>query len=303
MKTSDIMVSVDMITYNHEKYIRDAIEGVLMQKTNFNFELVIGEDCSTDSTRSLCIEYKNKYPDIIKLKIHDKNIGMQQNGNENALACSGKYIAICEGDDFWTDPYKLQKQVDILEGNPKLIAVVTNSSVCDFLGNELEKEKTVIPPSNNEGVYNLYDFFLKGNQYPTATVMFRAENISGIVEQMAIMTNPFLSDWILWVVLHLRGDFYFINQVTAAYRINPTSLTRTVNALARWQGDFMIRRKLIDILPPEYHKYVNDDTYAYHMIGMAYRKQKKMHLFLLYQLRALIYNPKVYFRIMKRKLK
>mgnify|MGYP001248218371 CR=1 FL=1 len=116
--TQQPLVSVHMITYNHEKYIAQAIEGVLMQKTNFLFELVIGEDCSTDSTRVICKEYADRYPNIIKL-LPDagKNLGMMENAIRTTMACTGKYIALCEGDDYWTDPYKLQKQVDFLEAH------------------------------------------------------------------------------------------------------------------------------------------------------------------------------------------
>ncbi len=112
------VVSVYMITYNHGNFIAQAIEGVLMQQTNFSVELVIGEDCSTDNTRQVCLEYKEKYPDRIKLVLSEKNLGVGKNGLNTFAACLGKYIAICEGDDYWTDPLKLQKQVDFLESHP-----------------------------------------------------------------------------------------------------------------------------------------------------------------------------------------
>ena len=118
MNKNEIIVSVAMITYNHEPYIQKAIEGVLMQKTNFQIELLIGEDCSTDATRRICLEYQEKYPDVIKLLLPEKNLGMMQNSFQVLQACSGKYIAACEGDDYWTDPCKLQNQVDFLEANP-----------------------------------------------------------------------------------------------------------------------------------------------------------------------------------------
>lgn len=111
------LVSVCMITYNHEKYIREAIEGVLMQKTTFPIELIIGEDCSADNTRKICVEYQKKYPDIIHPMFSEKNLGMIKNFIETIQASKGKYIAFCEGDDYWTDPYKLQKQVDFLDAN------------------------------------------------------------------------------------------------------------------------------------------------------------------------------------------
>src|SRR5690554_5301571 len=109
------LVSVWMITYNHEQYIKQAIEGVLMQQTTFRIELVIGEDCSTDNTANIIREYEQKNPGLIKARYNNQNIGMIPNMIKTLEECNGKYIALCEGDDFWTDPFKLQKQVDFLE--------------------------------------------------------------------------------------------------------------------------------------------------------------------------------------------
>ena len=295
-----IIVSVLMITYNHENFIREAIDGVLMQKTTFPIELIIGEDCSTDSTRKIVVEYAEKYPDLIRPLLPESNLGMMKNFNKTMEAAKGKYIAICEGDDYWTDPLKLQKQVDILEANENIVAVATNAAVCDFNDNTIQKEKIVVSPDNKDGVYNLHEFFSKGIQYPTLTVVFRNREMDFIKSKMQYLSNPFLGDWTLWVLLHTLGDFYFINQVTASYRVNPNSVTHTVNAVKRWEVDFMIRRKLIEILPAEYHIYLKDDTYAYHMMGMAYRKQKKMDKFVYYQIRGFLNNPVSFFRILKR---
>lgn len=116
------LISVCIITYNHEKYIRQCLEGVVMQKTNFPFDVVIGEDCSTDNTRSIVAEYEARYPDIIKPVYHATNVGGARNGYEFCYPrLTGKYVAICEGDDYWTDSYKLQKQVDFLEQNPEYV--------------------------------------------------------------------------------------------------------------------------------------------------------------------------------------
>ena len=95
------LVSVDIITYNHEKYAAEAIEGVLMQKTNFKYEIVICDDCSTDNTREILLDHQKKYPDKIILRFQEKNVGLRYNYFENKKACRGKYIAICEGDDIY----------------------------------------------------------------------------------------------------------------------------------------------------------------------------------------------------------
>ena len=111
------LVSIVTITYNHEPYIRKCIEGVLMQQINFPIEFIIAEDCSTDGTLAICKEYAEKYPELIRLITSENNVGAIANERRAMKAAKGKYIAFCEGDDYWTDSLKLQKQVDFLEKN------------------------------------------------------------------------------------------------------------------------------------------------------------------------------------------
>ena len=112
------VVSIVCITYNHEPYLRQALDGFLMQQTTFPVEIVLAEDCSTDGTRAICEEYVAKYPDKIKYIYREHNVGYNENEYEAMCAAEGKYIAYCEGDDYWTDTQKLQKQVDFLEAHP-----------------------------------------------------------------------------------------------------------------------------------------------------------------------------------------
>jgi len=114
----EVTVSVHMITYNHQDYVKDAIEGVLMQKTDFPVELMISDDCSTDNTREIIARYAAKYPKVIKPVFRERNLGSMRNFVDTFQYCTGTYIAMCEGDDYWTDPLKLQKQVDFLKRNP-----------------------------------------------------------------------------------------------------------------------------------------------------------------------------------------
>ncbi|OQP47350.1 hypothetical protein A4H97_07555 [Niastella yeongjuensis] len=121
-KQTTPLVSICIPTYNHGKYIRRCLEGVMMQQTGFAFEVIIGEDCSTDDTRSIIQEFEKKHPGIIKPIYHQQNVGPQRNAYEFCWPrLTGKYIAVCEGDDYWTDPHKLQKQVDFLEANGEFV--------------------------------------------------------------------------------------------------------------------------------------------------------------------------------------
>src|SRR5437016_2968680 len=110
-------LSVMMITYNHERYVRHALDSVLMQKVDFDYEIVIGEDRSTDSTREILLEYRDKFPAKFRLLLHEQNIGVIRNCFTTLAACRGEYVALLEGDDYWTSDTKLQKQVEFLDSH------------------------------------------------------------------------------------------------------------------------------------------------------------------------------------------
>ncbi|MDR0333403.1 MAG: glycosyltransferase [Dysgonamonadaceae bacterium] len=239
---NDIVVSVCMITYNHEKFISQAIEGVLMQKTNFPIELIIGEDCSTDKTREICIEYQQKYPEIIKLQLPEINKGMMRNFIENMQAARGKHIALCEGDDYWIDPYKLQKQVDFLEANEDYGLVHTNYNVVDENNNVIMKYNHNWPSGN---VFDLY-FDYKYN-FVTATVLFRTSLYntykSEIIELIKLKLG--LGDAILWMVLSRHSKVKFILNTTTCYRIleNSASHFTDIDKAYRFRKDTIILRE------------------------------------------------------------
>lgn len=210
-----IMVSVDMITYNHEKYIAQAIEGVLMQKTNFLIELVIGEDCSTDNTRQICIDYKEKFPDKIRLLLPNNNLGINENGLQTLKACTGKYIALCEGDDYWTDPYKLQKQVDFLEAHLDYGMIHTN---CDDL---LMNSGVIIHNQNNQNVregWIMKEIFSGEVKIKTATVCFRRAIYEQFFPTNYWDLNIPIGDWPLWLVLAKNSKIGYLSDTTAIYR-------------------------------------------------------------------------------------
>ena len=114
----EVMLSVIMTTYNHERYIAQAIESVLRQQTDFRIEIVIGEDCSTDRTRAIAEDYATQYPDAIRIITSAENVGWRKNYRRTIAAARGKYIALLDGDDYFTHRKKLQMQVDLLEANP-----------------------------------------------------------------------------------------------------------------------------------------------------------------------------------------
>jgi len=207
------LVSVQMITYNHECYIEDAIEGVLKQKTTFNIELVIGEDLSTDSTREICIKYAKKYPGIIKLLPSECNVGMIRNALRTINACTGKYIAVCEGDDYWIDPYKLQKQFDYLDSNSDYGMVFSKVRVY------IEKNKKFKKDCFGKIVSSLDDLLIQ-NSICTPSVMFRKELYYDYLKEI----NPENKNWLMgdysfWLYIASKSKIKFFNYPSSVYRV------------------------------------------------------------------------------------
>lgn len=167
--TDNPLVSVLMITYNHEKFIAQAIESVLMQHVNFKYEIVIGEDCSTDRTKNIVVDYQKKYSNRIKLLLQETNVGMHKNFIDTYYSCQGKYIALLEGDDYWTDPHKLQKQVDFLEANPEYVICFHPIKIWK------EDEQQLVGDYITRNVPETTDIYelTKGNYIHTPSVLYR----------------------------------------------------------------------------------------------------------------------------------
>lgn len=136
----NVCVSVLVLVYNHALFLRQAMDSVLMQKTQYSYKIVVGEDCSTDNSRDILMEYYQKYPDKIELVLYKENVGAERNWVEVAKVCRGKYIAYLEGDDYWTDSSKLEKQVSFLEENKQYIGTAHNVRCVDKVGELLHKD-------------------------------------------------------------------------------------------------------------------------------------------------------------------
>jgi len=241
------LVSVQMITYNHEPFIAQAIEGVLMQKTNFKYELVIGEDCSTDNTRKICEEYARNYPDIIRLLPSEKNLGMFANGTRTMKACmNGKYIGICEGDDYWTDPYKLQKQVDFLEKNSRIIAVAHLSKTI-FEGVEILNQ--YYNSKTNAGEYSKRKLLLPA-PFHTSSIVFR--NIVNFSHPS--FPTELLRDYSLIIILSSLGRIKVINEVMSVYRRNLGGTTNRLSVEDIYRINIDMAEKLSQYLKGFYFK-------------------------------------------------
>jgi len=210
--SENIVVSIQMITYNHEPFIAQAIEGVLMQKTTFKIKLIIGEDCSVDLTRKICEDYANKYPEMIHLLPSDKNLGMSQNGERTLQACTGKYIAFCEGDDYWTDPLKLQKQVDFMEENESFGIVHTNYRVVDANNQIIHKYNRAWSSGD------VFEQIIKGKySIVTATVIIRTQFYKKVEPELTNQ-NFKMGDLPVWIEMSRISKVKYLDTVTTSYR-------------------------------------------------------------------------------------
>jgi glycosyltransferase involved in cell wall biosynthesis len=220
MMTQRRKVSVCMITYNHEKFIEQAVNSVLMQQTNFDFEVIIGEDCSTDRTREILVVLQKKHSDKIKLVLNPENIGMIPNFVKVLSMARGDYIALLEGDDYWTDPYKLQKQHDYLESSPEYVLVCSNVLQ---VNEEDPKGAPIVFFSQDE---QSFDFgtaeLMVKNPCPTLTVFFRNGLIKDFPE---LYFEGIGGDRPLYLLLSRFGQCRFVNEVTGVYRIHSGGAT------------------------------------------------------------------------------
>jgi len=210
------LVSIACITYNQEKYIRDAIEGFLAQKTNFPIEIIIHDDASTDNTAEIIREYAKEHLELIK-PIYQKENQYSKGLTRISInfvwpKCSGKYIATCEGDDYWTDPYKLQKQVDFLDSHPEC-------SVCFHNVNILSEDGKKSHPFHSKKlkpILKLKDL-LEQNFIPTCSQMFR-NNLS--YEFLEPFCSHVFGDWPLNILNAQHGDIGYLDTTMGVYRIH-----------------------------------------------------------------------------------
>lgn len=212
------LVSICCLAYNHEAYIRQCLDGFMMQKTTFPIEILIHDDASTDNTADIIREYEKKYPTIIKPIYQVENQyskGVRVGVVYNLSRVRGKYVALCEGDDYWIDPLKLQKQVDFMESHPEC-------SMCFHRCRELMDgvDVPIVFRHLKEGYYTGKDI-LETWTVPTASVFFH--NYGSYLQQQC--KGIIHGDIFLFLLLAERGKLYCLPDVMSVYRRNPKSIT------------------------------------------------------------------------------
>ena len=246
-------VSVSLLTYNHGPFIAQALNSILLQQVNFEYEIVIGEDCSQDDTREIVLNYQRKNPDKIRIFLSKKPLNDGKSGRlnfvRNLKACRGEYVALLDGDDYWTAPHKLQKQVDFLDDNPRY-AICFHDAIRMY---ENGSQRPWLYPGGKKEVYSLADL-AAGNFIPTCSTMFRNRLFS---EFPGWYYEVSMGDWPLHIINAHYGDVGYIDEVMGVYRVHSRSrwsaksrvdvLNDTINAAERIKLDLSSKyRKITD---------------------------------------------------------
>jgi glycosyltransferase involved in cell wall biosynthesis len=288
------LVSVKMITYNHKKYISKAIEGVLMQRTDFRFELVIGDDCSTDGTTELISNYREKYPDLVRHIERKENLGAKRNAQDLNSYLRGVYVALCEGDDYWTDQDKLQKQADFMRTHPEFAMCFHSAEVIREDNNETtlfkdleEREYTpneilsnwIIPTGS---VFVVRDYYLKLYYHP----------------------DYLFTDIALFLTLAEYGKIWCMKKPMAIYHRHPGGMTQKPYSLELRKSHFIALNR-------QFKKKYDKEIRAL-ISSLCISKAKELQRngscsFIWFILSSFYYSPKIsidyFFKIFPRKIK
>lgn len=220
MNKAELMVTIRCLAYNHEPYIRQCLEGFVMQKTNFRFEAIVHDDASTDGTAAIIREYAEKYPDIIKPIFEMENQYSKRDGSLTRIMdenTNGKYVALCEGDDYWIDPYKLQKQVDFLESNPDYSMCFHKANIVNELNRDVPLKSHII--ENREYIANeLFSNWI----VPTASMVYRKEILNFPYKKQERMLN---GDINIVLTCAMLGKIRAFNEVMSVYRMQCSGVT------------------------------------------------------------------------------
>ena len=268
MDDDKILVSIRCLVYNHEPYLRQCLEGFVMQKTNFRFEAIVHDDASTDGSATIIREYAEKYPDIIKPIYETENQYSKRDGSLTRItnaACRGKYIAICEGDDYWIDPQKLQKQVDFLEAHPDYLLCGTNGLI-------LWDNGTNAPEYFNRNFTNrelMPEDVIGKWPFPTASLMYRHE-LFAFLDSFKCRT--YNGDIRIILVALANGRIWSLADITTVYRKNNDANSSTNRVKAKKDhGEFYFGQMI--------KLYSSYDIYTDHrfkdFINIALTKDKK----------------------------
>ena len=269
------LVSVIIPSYNRSNTVSQTIQSIIDQNFDKRFEIIIGDDCSTDNAREVLQEYHQKYPEIIRLIFHEQNIGLGANWATCIKAAKGKYICNCDNDDYWHNPDKLRIQFDYMESHPDENVIITNHRNHNRETGVITEERAWIDRS-----VTLQQAFFQGKQrFCNATIMYRAEFLRKHLNLDDFIKYQFtLQDWNTWIILSAYSDFTILPVSTATFGIETESITRPAT-YEKIQERFRKEKECYQYvcnlfpndLPFDERGY---DTYVYGvLLNLAYKKR------------------------------
>lgn len=293
---NEILVSICCTAYNHEKYIEQALEGFVMQQCNFKFEILVSDDASTDNTASIIKRYESNYPYLFQVFYLNEN--QYSKGNKplfNILfpATKGKYIALCEGDDYWTDPLKLQKQVDFLEENEEFSMICTNAEVIindSGKNTNITTGLTLLQESRTVYATEIISKWM----VPTASVLFRRNFLGKDLDEISGNKDFMFGDTVLFLYLASKGKVYGMKDFTVAYRRHEGGATNIPIDIIYYEKDYRHLRKLIAV----FGNHLLTETVKFRLsdyalsLGFYNLKKGKVASGLKYFHSSIRYNPK-----------
>lgn len=292
------MVSVCMVSYNQEKYVREAIDSVLMQKANFDIEIIVSDDCSKDGTPQILMEYKDKFPGIVKPIFGETNLGYPNNQRRSLEAAKGKYIALCDSDDYWTDAYKLQKQVDYLESHDDCVICFHNVM---HVYEDNSQARSLLNPLDFPSDLTALDVINRKWFLPTNSEVFRREFLT-----FPSWYDKFLHiDYVINILLAQHGSLHYLPDVMSVYRHTSTSVN-SQHADGKWGYMIFHCKTMKDILTNVKSIYNPDYTQYFDARIHEYVEEINKYEYEIYcdkHILARIFRVKTYKRLIKKVLR
>ncbi|AFY53897.1 glycosyl transferase [Rivularia sp. PCC 7116] len=269
LKKDRIKVSVSLVTFNHEKFIAQAIESVLLQEVDFSYEIIIGEDFSSDRTREIVIDYQKQYPDKIRLILPEENLGCygQKIFVKTLEASLGEYIALLDGDDYWTTPTKLQQQVDFLDNHPE--CAICFHDVTTVFEDDADNSRSY----NDFEPYQFSDLesILKSNFIPTCSTLYRKGLFNEFPQWYC---NIVCGDWVLHVLNARYGKIGYINKSLGVYRVHSNGLFSSMKKIQQLKEAIKCYELLNEYLEFEYNRIIkSEEIYRYLTCLFIYREE------------------------------
>ena len=292
-KKNEILLSVCMVSYNQEQYVREALDSVLMQKTDFAYEVIVSDDCSKDRTVAILNEYAAKYSNV-RVIAGTQNVGYPNNQRRSLEAANGKYIALCDSDDYWTDPYKLQKQVDYLESHPEC-AICFHNVMHVYDGHP--EQRSLLNPLYFPTELTIEDMLTRKWFLPTNSEVFRREYLSFPDWYDSVLHI----DYVINLIVSQYGTLHYMPDVMAVYRHTNISVS-VEHREGEWgymlfhsQTMKVIHEKMRDVIDDQYRELLEKRIAFYDTEVKRYEKEQYYEKHWL----ARIFRPKTYRRIIK----